>query len=222
MTTLQTTRAASPAATRNKQNKQRVTQEPTAPGSNEVVPVRRLAVLVSVLVVLAGLVAHARVIPSIAAQDTTSAGEAGAQAATANHPVVGLWRTVVSNTGAEPFASLSTFHADGTYTEVLPDGPVLSGVWRPTGERTAIVTCYLSFSLGDRPVQGEGRYAVEVDESGNVMTETGPFVALYEDGSVAMAVESPATGTRLVVLPVEPLGTPVLPPDTAAVGTPAP
>lgn len=219
MMILQTARAASPAATRNKQG---VTQKPASPGSNEVVPARRLAVLVSVLVVLTGLVAYTRVIPSISAQDATSAGATGAQAATANHPVVGLWRTVVSNTGAEPFASLSTFHADGTYTEVLPDGPVLSGVWRPTGERTAIVTCYLSFFLGDRRVLGEGRFAVEVDESGNAMTETGPFVALYEDGSVAMAVESPATGTRLEVLPVEPLGTPVLPPDPAAVGTPAP
>ena len=220
MTTLRTARAASPAATRN--NRLVLPIAGTAEGSKEVVPRRRLAVLVSVLVVLAGLVSYARVNPSIAAQDATPAGGTGAQAATASHPVVGLWRTVVSNTGAEPFASLSTFHADGTYTEVLPDGPVLSGVWRPTGERTAVVTAYLNFFLGDRLVRGEGRYTAEVDESGNALTEEGPFVGLYEDGSVAMAVESPATGTRLEVLPVEPLGTQVLPPDTAAVGTPAP
>jgi hypothetical protein len=59
---------------------------------------------------------------------------------------------------------------------------------------------------------------VEVDETGNTLTEEGAFVGLYEDGSVAIAVESPAKGIRLGVLPVGPLGTPVIPPDVA--GTP--
>jgi hypothetical protein len=47
-------------------------------------------------------------------------------------------------------------------------------------------------------------------------------VGLYEDGSVALAIESPAVGTRLEVLPVEPLGTPVFPPDMAEEATPVP
>ena len=61
-----------------------------------------------------------------------------------------------------------------------------------------------------------------MDETGSALTEEGTVVELYEDGAVALAVESPATGTRLEVLPVEPLGTPVLPPDPAAAGTPVP
>lgn len=144
-------------------------------------------------------------------------------AAMATHPVIGLWRTVVSNTGAESFASLSTFHADGTYIEVLPDGTPSPGVWRPTGERTADLTFYVYFSINDRLVLGEGRVTVEVDETGNALTEKGTLVGHYaDDGSLAIAIESPAEGTRLAVLPVKPLGTPVLPPDDAATGTPTP
>ena len=117
---------------------------------------------------------------------------------------------------------LQIFHADGTYTEVLPTGSVLFGVWQPTGERTAALTLYENSLMDERLVQAEGRFTVEVDASGTTITEEGTFVGLYEDGSVAMAFESPATGTRMAVLPVEPLGTPVFPPDPAAAGTPTP
>jgi hypothetical protein len=173
---------------------------------------QRLAILVSAFVVFSGVITFARG-NAATAQDATMAA----------HPVVGLWRTVVSNTGAESFASLSTFHADGTYIEVLPDGTPSPGVWRPTGERTADLTFYVYFSIDDRLVLGEGRISVAVDESGNTMTEEGTVIGHYaDDGSLAIAIESPAMGTRLQVLPVEPLGTPVLPPDEAATGTPAP
>ena len=99
---------------------------------------------------------------------------------------------------------------------------MLFGVWQPTGERTATLTVYENYLMDDRLVQAEGRFTVEVDESGNTLTEEGTFVGLFEDGSVAIAFESPATGTRMEVLPVEPLGTPVFPPEEAAAGTPAP
>ena len=118
--------------------------------------------------------------------------------------------------------TFAIFHADGTYTEVLPNGSVLFGVWQPTGERTATLTLYENSLMDDRLVQAEGRFTVEVDEGGNTITEEGTFVGLFEDGSVAMAFESPATGTRMAVLPVEPLGTPVFPADPAAAGTPTP
>ena len=162
--------------------------------------------------------------PPAAAQEATPAG----LAAMATHPVVGLWQTVVSNEGMEPFTSLSTFHADGTYTEVLPFGAVVSGVWQPTGERTAALTAYLNFFNEDRLVNVEVRLTVEVDETGNALTEAGTVVERYEDGSVVTAGQSPATGTRLEVLPVVPLselvpeGTPVIPSDMTNEATPAP
>jgi hypothetical protein len=180
----------------------------------------RFALLLSVVaVLLLGLVAGGI---RTRAQDATPDAMTSMMA-TATHPVVGLWRTTVSNQGEASFSSLTTFHADSTYTEVLPFGLVLSGVWQPTGEQSATVTAYLSyFNDDDRLVNVELRLTVEVDETGNALTEEGTVVELYEDGSVSMAVESPATGTRLEVLPVEPLGTPVFPADPAAAGTPTP
>jgi hypothetical protein len=178
---------------------------------------RRFAVLLSAVVVLLGSVVVLSQ-PLAVAQEATPAS----MAAMAAHPVVGVWRTAVTNQGDDPFTSLSTFHADGTYTEVLPDGLVLTGLWQPTGERTATVTGYLNYFINDRLVEGAVRLTVEVDETGSALTEEGTFIGLYQDGTVAIAVESPATGTRLEILPVEPLGTPVFPPEEAAAGTPVP
>ena len=179
---------------------------------------RRVAVLLSVVVVV--LLSSAAVLsrPSVVAQEATPSGTA----AMASHPVVGGWRITVDLGAGMTSPDLQIFHADGTYTETLPHGSVLFGVWQPTGERTATLTLYQNELMDDRLVQAEGRFTGDVDESGNTLTEEGTYVALFEDGSVAMAFESPATGTRMEVLPVEPLGTPVFPPDEAAAGTPAP
>lgn len=150
--------------------------------------------------------------PATAAQEATPSSTADM----ANHPVVGGWRMTVDLGGGMTSPDLQIFHADGTYIELLPSGAVLAGVWQPTGERTATLTLYENYFMDDRLVQIEGRFTVEVDDSGNTITEAGTIVGLFEDGSVASAFESPASGTRMEVLPVEPLGTPVLPPDTAA------
>jgi hypothetical protein len=102
-----------------------------------------------------------------------------------------MWRTTVTNTGAPPSISLTTFHADGTYLEVVQDGGlVVTGLWQPTGERTATVTAYVFFAIDDRPVEGEVRLTIEVDETGNALTEEGTVVGHYEDDSTAMARES--------------------------------
>lgn len=174
---------------------------------------RRMAVFVSIFVLLSGGVASG------------SGNSATAQDAMASHPVVGGWRLVNGSfTGTDDtFPSVAIFDSDGTYMEVLPWGAVLVGVWEPTGERTANLTFLLNDLLeGDTLVQGEGRTRVEVDETGNAMTLIGNFISLYEDGAVDMAVESPSTATRLEALPMVPLGTPVLPPELTDAATPAP
>jgi hypothetical protein len=178
---------------------------------------RWFSILLSVVVVV--LLSSAVVLSRLpaAAQEATPSGTADM----ASHPVVGGWRITVDLGGGMTSPDLQIFHADGTYTEVLPDGGVLFGVWQPTGERSATLTVYENLLMEDRLVQAEGRFIVAVDESGNTLTEEGTFVGLFEDGSVAMAFESPATGTRMEVLPVEPLGTPVFP-DMAAAATPTP
>ena len=156
--------------------------------------------------------------PPAAAQEATPPG----MAAMATHPVVGAWRLTIDLGGVATIPAHGLFHADGTYSQQFADGSGLIGVWRPTGERTADLTLYTLDLVGDKLAQGEARLTVEVDETGQAMTFTGTFVSLFEDGSIDMAVEAPATATRLEVLPLVPLGTPVLPPDMAAAGTPTP
>ena len=175
---------------------------------------RRLAVLVSVVVVLAGLMAYARSVPGTAAQDSTPD-------ALASHPVVGLWR-FTNGEGEDTFPSLGIFHADGTYVEDYPDASSFSlGLWRPTGERSAEVTIYQNYIVDDKLVNGEGRWTVEVDETGEALTQgAGFFLGLFEDGSVEFSPEwegsTEPVATRLTIQPVVPLAS-LLPK-----GTPAP
>jgi hypothetical protein len=148
--------------------------------------------------------------------------------ALAAHPAVGVWRNTIDLGDGITFPSLSLFHADGTYSEVLPDGSIVVGVWQSTGERTAELTQYSHYLIDDKLVNGEGRSALEVDEAGTTMTWTGTFVGLFEDGSIDIAVETAGPATRLEVLPVVPLselvpgGTPVVTADLTEAGTPAP
>lgn len=174
----------------------------------------RLLSLVSAVFVLLGVTMLAALSP-VKAQDSTPA-------AMVAHPVVGLWRTVVSNTGDTPFIAMDSFHADGMFSEITQDGIVTTGLWQPMGERSATVTAYVFFTIDDRLVEGEVRFTVEVDKTGNALTEEGAIVGHYaDDGSLALAVETPATATRVRILPVEPLGTPVLPSESGTVATPA-
>jgi len=62
--------------------------------------------------------------PPAAAQEATPSGMADL----ASHPVVGGWRITVDLGGGITSPDLQIFHADGTYTEVLPTGDVLVAV----------------------------------------------------------------------------------------------
>jgi hypothetical protein len=184
---------------------------------------RRFTFLLSFLPVIVLGVAVAASRPVAVAQEATPPS----MAATATHPVVGVWEFANDLGGGITFPSIGTFHADGTYLEVLPDGSLLVGVWRPTGERTADLTVYSHYVINDKLANGEGRSRVEVDATGNAITTSGPFVGRFEDGSIDIAVEGTTPGARLGVLPVVPLaqlvpgGTPVIPADlTGATPTP--
>jgi hypothetical protein len=185
---------------------------------------RRFTVLLSVVavVLLSSAVMLSRL--HVAAQEATPAGIA----TMATHPVVGTWEMTTELAG-NTFPFLAIFHADGTYLERYPWGAVFFGVWKPTGERTAEGTVYAHEFIDDRLTRAEGRFTVEVDETGNAMDTNGTFVNRFvDDGSIDLAVEGPSPGTRLEVLPVVPLsdlvpgGTPVVPAELTAEATPAP
>lgn len=164
---------------------------------------RRLAMLVSVFVVLGSLLAYARDNP------------ATAQDAMAPHPVVGAWRVENDLGGGDILVSYGIFHPDGSYIEALDNGLISIGVWQPTGERTADLTVFNQYVIDGQIVQGEGRLAIEVDETGNSQTAPGTFVGSFPDGTIDIALETQSPGTRLEVLPVVPL-------DTLVPATPAP
>jgi hypothetical protein len=184
---------------------------------------RRFPVLLTVVavVLLSSAVILSR--PPVAAQEATPAG----MTAMATHPVVGTWE-MSSELPDFTFPFLAIFHADGTYLERYPWGAVFFGVWKPTGERTAEGTVVAHEFIDDRLARGEGRFTVEVDESGTTIYTDGTFVNRFvDDGSVELAVEGPSPGVRLEVQPVVPLselvpgGTPVIPAELTGEATPA-
>jgi hypothetical protein len=125
--------------------------------------------------------------------------------------------------GEDAFPSVAIFHADGTYTEILPWGTLLMGVWQPTGERTANLTQVLNEIIEDQLEQGQGRAKLEVDETGNTMTWKGIFLIRHQDGSVVLADEgSTSIGTRLEAGPMVSLDTLATTPVPFGAATPTP
>jgi hypothetical protein len=171
---------------------------------------RRLAVLASVVALLAGIVFVDRVTRDTAAQD-----------ATATHPVVGTWR-FVSDFGQGPTISYGTFHADGTYFhEGYAGGPLSFGAWEPTGERSVDLRYHQLYVWEDRVAEAEARAAMEVDETGDTLDGQVVYVARYvDDGTIDYTYESTRPGTRVTAAPLVSLETLIR--ATSARGTPAP
>ena len=159
------------------------------------------------VVVLLGLLASG---VSTRAQDATP-GAMTAMMAMATHPIVGAWEW--DNDPDHPGTEISyaVFHADGTYVEIGTDGGIDVGLWEPTGARTADVTFFFADVEPDPDVvvRGVGKMAAEVDATGNTITAPFTFEARAADGSVPFSGQFLALGTRLEVMPMVPLGTPV-------------
>jgi hypothetical protein len=169
---------------------------------------RRFSVSLSLaVVVLLGLLASG---VSTRAQDATP-DAMSAMMAMATHPIVGAWEW--DNDPDDPGTNISyaLFHADGTYLEIGTDGQIDIGLWKPTGARTADVTFFFADVEPDPDVvvRGVAKMAAEVDETGNAITAPFTFEARAADGTVPFSGQFLALGTRLEVMPMVPLGTPV-------------
>ena len=167
---------------------------------------RRFTVSLSLaLVVLLGLVATMS--PSSTAQENTLAA----------HPIVGAWEWDNDPDNPGTYLSYAICHDDGTYVEVNDDGSINLGAWEPTGERTADLTARTQFidPETDETIRGTLLLTAEVDETGNGITAPFTFEARNPDGEVVFAGEFLALGTRIDVVPMVPLGTPMA-------GTPTP
>jgi hypothetical protein len=179
-------------------------------------PFRILIVLTAVLVLLSGG-------PGVAAQD----------ADTANHPIVGTWEVSL---GDDPHVhGLLTHHADGTMTStdpitmVAPPGSPVSvlypsgafGVWEATGPNTIAYT-YRQFNS-----DADGNLIAivtisgvrEVSADGQTFTGHGTVQVADPEGNVFFSEPTPEVrGQRLVVMPIEPVGTPAASPEAGATG----
>ena len=152
----------------------------------------RFIALVSIVIAIASVVAFARDNSAIAQDDLAA------------HPFVGTW-TWVNGESVDSLPSIAHFHADGTYIEVMPWGAVLMGVWEPTGERTAVVTQVINYLDDDgQLVQGQGRGAMEIDETGNTITWESSFLSRYQDGRTDLAFDVDEPGQRSIGTRLEP------------------
>jgi hypothetical protein len=98
--------------------------------------------------------------------------------------------------GADTFPSVAIFHADGTYTEVLPWGQVILGAWQPTGERSVVLTQIFNYLVDDELVVGQARGTMEVDETGNTLSLETVSVGRFRDGRIDFTDEgTPTTAT---------------------------
>jgi hypothetical protein len=187
---------------------------------------RRLTVVVSVFIVLAGLFTNGGLIPGTAAQDLTK------------HPIVGAW--LIMNPSDPPSASPAIFAADGTLTVAYvptsylqPErGVVLQGaaigVWEPTGERSIHLT-YVQ-ALSDLQGTYLGTFTLdaypEVSEDGRSFLDDGTQVHFtFRDATNTIVQEvGGESGAQAATPPVHAMrmqvGNPGFPDGTAITGTP--
>ena len=160
---------------------------------------RFVSPLLVAAVVLLGLVA------------TMSRNTAAEEVPLADHPIVGAWEWDNDPTNPGADISYAIFHGDGTYLEASSNGSINIGAWEPTGERTADLTARTQFIDPDTNelIRGTLLLAAEVDETGNSITAPWTFEARNTDGDVVFLGQFQALGTRIDVVPMVPLGTPM-------------
>ena len=145
------------------------------------------------------------------------AGRAAAQDATpgamAGHPLVGAWYADFDPANPGTLFVYTSFHADGTRTDVHPFAGAGIGAWEATGARTGrainkyqnIATAPGDFVQGTVTVWS----TFAVAEDGNGTTEDAVVELRGSDGAVVALFPFSGGGSRrLAVEPPPPLGTP--------------
>jgi hypothetical protein len=121
------------------------------------------------------------------------------------HPIVGTWIVV----DPDGIPGLTSFTSDGVVTDLEADGGVGLGTWQPTGERTAAFTMVLLVSEEDFAASIQINVVVTIDASGNSGTAEFTYTAVLADGTVADSGSGNVTISRLMVQPLDAMGTPM-------------
>jgi len=139
------------------------------------------------------------------------------------HPIVGTWSADFDPENPGTLFVYTSFHADGTRTDVHPFAGAGIGAWEATGERTGrAINKYMNIATapGDF-VQGTVTVwsTFEVAEDGNSTTEDVVVELRASDGAVVALFPFSGGGSRrLVVESPPPLETPEA--GTPETGTP--
>lgn len=131
----------------------------------------------------------------------------------ANHPIVGTWVFDFPTDNFGTLVGYSSFHSDGTRTDLHPYAGSGIGSWRPTGERSAeSILKYQNIAVEPGAVV-PGTVTVweseTLDQSGESMSFD-PVVELRDiDGTVLALFPAPGQPVRrLVIEPPPPVPTP--------------
>lgn len=125
-----------------------------------------------------------------AAQDVTPSSHAV-------HPIVGSW-VLSSNADIPP--SVYTFGADGAVVGTSVEG-TRHGAWRPTGERTALVTVA---GLDEAGALVTVYAEISLDATGEGLEVT-YYIEPEPEGNYNIMGQNVATGARIVAEPVGPI-----------------
>jgi hypothetical protein len=138
---------------------------------------------------------------------------AAAQEDAGRHPVMGTWWVTSVPPGG--LTLISTYHADGTYTDggppsspAPPDAPHKieffgsgQGVWEPIDDRRAAVTLgvYRSDEAGNTVGVFHSRGVIEIDETGNAYSASWSVEVLDADLNPLATVTAETAGRRMIV-----------------------
>ena len=147
---------------------------------------------------------------------------AAAQATVAGHPIVGTWWVASVPPGA--VLLLSTYHADGTYTDGGPPATAAApgaahkvehfgsgrGVWSPLDDRrvTATLAVYRSDEAGNTLGAFFSRGVVELDGTLDAYLGTWTVDVLDAAGNTVDSFPVTTEGRRMKLEPAEAAGTP--------------
>jgi hypothetical protein len=127
----------------------------------------------------------------------------GTTAATAGHPIVGLWSWDLAHMNPTGARSYAIFHADGAYVEANPFLNTGVGVWQATGERTADLLIYYhdagTDAGGNRLNVVIAKGPVAVNEAGHTLTLLCTYEVKALDDAVVDSGAQTETATRITM-----------------------
>ena len=143
-----------------------------------------------------------------------------------DHPLIGTWRVTVSEEGME-YPAISTWSADGTYTDITPNvtavapdlvvfGTPSLGTWEGTGDNSGAFTAGYFYSDGQGNLSTVGTISgdFEVGDDGQTGTGSFSYAVFAPDGALVHAGEGMVEATRLTIVPRDELATPAATPAT--------